>query len=1199
MSRARLAATVAAAVLGVSGAGRAHAAAPIGGYRWVDTWVNAPWSLDAGAFAGVVDVTVGTDGDRWVLDAAQRAVHRLAADGRPLAVWALADHGLAAADGWAPVRLALPRSGGDLFVLATRTAEAGRAASAVVRLAPDGRPVDAFELGPTYRDIGVLADGRLVLARTRPRTTPTPARGAVVRAAGGLDVVTPRGTLAAVVEPAALYWPIALDVAPSGDVAVVNWLPLPAGDDGRAPPTPRPSRARARAGVAEGPVEGVVVFDPRLAVRDVIPFAAADDVAFGDTIVVSRQADVFALPATEPVWTAPAGGLSMPYFGRLVSLAAAGGDVRGGPVVVAGLAHCWFQGLVDLAGSDGAGPPAFHGRLDRPALAGPLAPLRAAGGARLTVLQARTEPLAGRGRAPVRVGPAAVEPQSLLRLDGRGAPQAQVGVCGDDQGWFERASTAGWAVDVAQHGDWVFEGAPELVTASRIGASPPWPAWQLWLGAVEVGGDSEPSARPRLTALDADAAHVAIVDAGRGLVVVVDAAAAASGDPVAATRAWPLPRPGALPVDIALDGDRIVVAEGGRRRVATYSLDGRAVASFETDDDPQALAVLPAADAGPDRRGPRDLAVLGRSGWGLRYRDGRLVARWRLPLVDAATDLAALDDGTIAVPFLRAAPRSDDDAPDGRRIAHAGVWRFAPIDGRPPPPPAPGACLVEAAKDAAPPTVRRGDAVTVTLRVSGTCPPTDRPTDLVLAVDTSRSMSWDRALERAQLALQALLAALDPGAVRVAVVSFTDDGRVVAPLAPDLLAASAAVASLSADGDTRLAGALQAAGSVLASAEPPAGRPVVVLVTDGEIKDYPEAAARALTSTGVDLFALTLPGRSYTFHHTRALGGLVGPSHVVVDPDAAAAAALAGALVGRAWPPRLLESAVVTDTLPADMDYVAGSAAPPADYAAAERTLTWRVAALALTETLTLRYQLRPTSTGDRATNVGAGLAGRDGRGRPVAVGFPVPQVRVWDRATLFARAYLPIASRDACVRAPVGDTVIVLDASHSMDAPVAPAAQSKWAAARTAAAQFAHRIVARGGRVGLVTFAAEAAVRLRPTADAARVGAALDGVATAAGTRIDRGLAAAATIVAARGPGAAAVVLLTDGRAAAGDGAVAVADALAADGVDVVTVAFGADSDAVRLAALARPPGGAFAAADPDALEAALAQVLERIGCR
>ena len=1195
----RVAAVLVLGVLaGVGTPVRGQAADEASAYRLAATWSDRPWQLRAGAFARVVDVALAPGGDRLVLDGHQSALHRMRPDGTPASVWPLSEHGVAPSDGWLPQRLAVQHGTGDIALLSTREMSGGQRRSLVVVLTPSGAVAHRFEADGAYRDVGLLRDGRVVLARTRPRVPPTPGRGPVPRLPGGLDVFSAGGVLSDVIERRALYLPIALDVAPNGDVHVVNWLPLPAGTEPGPEPTQRPSVGRARAAQAgeADAVEGVVTFDAAFVWRRTTPFDAADDVAVGGRVFVSRQADVFALGDVEPIWTAPAGALSLPYFGRLLALTA--GPDR---TLVAALAHCSFQGIVDLSAAPGGPPPALHGSLDRPALAGPLAPIRIAAEQALDVLQGRFEAVSGPGRAPVVFGRAGAEPQSIVRLGDHGEPLRQVGVCGDDQVWFETPSDARWAVDVASRGDWVFEGAPELVTASRLGAAESLPAWQLWLGAIEPTGSAAPStapSTPHLAALDAHAARLAILDVGRASVLLVDLdrAAAAVDDVASAAIGWSTESLlGNLPSDIALGGDAAYLADAGGRRIVVADLSGRLVRGFEVHDTPLAIAVAHAPGAG------QDVFVLGRHGWGMRYTpEGRLVARWRLPLASAATDIAVLPDGRVAVSFLRGAPPEPGDAPDGLRVAQGGVWVFAPQLTEPATGSPPTACLIATDKRAAPSVVRRGEAVTVTLTAGGTCPARRSETDLVLVVDTSRSMSWDGAVERARKAIIGVLAALDGRSVRIALVTFADDGKVVEPLTADVSRIVRAVTALSAGGDTRMAGALAAADQIVRDST--AARTAVLVVTDGELKDYPQAAARALADRGAALYALAVPLRSYTYQHTRALAGLVGDGHVFVDPDAARSAVLAGVITAEAPVPHLLAQAVVTDTLPADMAFIEGSAEPPATWDEMERRLTWHLPVVPLTATVQLRYAVRPTTTGLRRTNVAARVTGRDGTGWGQDLAFPVPIVKVWDRTTLHSRAYLPLGVAGACVRPPPGDVVLVLDASRSMNEPALPGTGTKLDVAKAAVRTFAARLSGSGARAGLVAFSEEARVHVHLTADDVEIARGVAEVTAAPGTRIDRALATADRLLAdeARSGAFRAVVLLTDGRASTpASDVTAAADALTGRGSALYAIALGDDADIALLGRIVRPSSGLVRAVDAAAIDGAFDAVFEALRCR
>lgn len=111
------------------------------------------------------------------------------------------------------------------------------------------------------------------------------------------------------------------------------------------------------------------------------------------------------------------------------------------------------------------------------------------------------------------------------------------------------------------------------------------------------------------------------------------------------------------------------------------------------------------------------------------------------------------------------------------------------------------------------------------------------------------------------------------------------------------------------------------------------------------------------------------------------------------------------------------------------------------------------------------------------------------------------------------------------------GTVILVVDASQSMEqTDVAP---SRLVAAENAARAFLDKLP-QDFRVGVVTFAGEATVRLRPTADRDRVVGAFDSLTTANGTVIGDGLTAALDTLEAdrrqNGEGPAAVLLLSDG---------------------------------------------------------------------
>jgi Ca-activated chloride channel family protein len=173
---------------------------------------------------------------------------------------------------------------------------------------------------------------------------------------------------------------------------------------------------------------------------------------------------------------------------------------------------------------------------------------------------------------------------------------------------------------------------------------------------------------------------------------------------------------------------------------------------------------------------------------------------------------------------------------------------------------------------------------------------------------------------------------------------------------------------------------------------------------------------------------------------------------------------------------------------------------------------------------------------------------------------------------------------------------LLVMDASNSMnETDVAP---SRLAAAQDAARAFLDRLPPRF-RVGLVTFAGEADVRVAPTTDRGQVAASLGAITTSAGTVIGDGLAAALESLQddwrANDRGPAAVLLLSDGRDTGSEvPPTQAADRAATLGVPVFTVVLGtvegasgsggANADLLRLVA-SSTGGEAFTAASAEEL--------------
>jgi Mg-chelatase subunit ChlD len=172
---------------------------------------------------------------------------------------------------------------------------------------------------------------------------------------------------------------------------------------------------------------------------------------------------------------------------------------------------------------------------------------------------------------------------------------------------------------------------------------------------------------------------------------------------------------------------------------------------------------------------------------------------------------------------------------------------------------------------------------------------------------------------------------------------------------------------------------------------------------------------------------------------------------------------------------------------------------------------------------------------------------------------------------------YLPITVRQVCKPGEVHtDVILIIDASSSMREP--SGTTTKLDAARKAALDFVDNLQLGQDQAAVVSFNAQARLDLPLSRDRAALERAINGISTAAGTRIDLALERAGQELASGRPIAGnnrAVILLTDGRTDAGtsDRALAAAASLKSGKAAIYTIGLGADVDAVFLRQIASSP--------------------------
>ncbi len=534
-----------------------------------------------------------------------------------------------------------------------------------------------------------------------------------------------------------------------------------------------------------------------------------------------------------------------------------------------------------------------------------------------------------------------------------------------------------------------------------------------------------------------------------------------------------------------------------------------------------------------------------------------------------------------------------------------------------------GTCNLSGDKWVAPEHILLGDTAEVFLRLDGTCGFLEEPADIVLVVCGDSARNGNLRVARQILSL------IDLDTHRAGLVSFGADAFPEEPLTHDsdrLIRALASVPlrRVTSCGCNHLA-AIKAAGQMLYDGAP--RQKMMILIPPGtehaQGSCIPTALqvadeARRHKLSGVVIVAVNGESIAVSSELLSSVG--------VAERGQGVGRPALRRSVERRWPENLLDGGILTDTLPVNIEYVTGSARPPAIWDSVTRSLTWHLTGLDLQQVHDFRLTIKPREEGLWPTNVRAEAQGTDGWGNLVRKVLPVPEIRVYGEMPTPTRTltatptstpeptrtpgplqpiYLPIAlhvegckpdSRNA-------DVALVIDTSGSMSASTTAGGPTKLEAARQAAKDFAGNLVAGRDQAAVIQFNIEATVLVPLTADIAAVQAGLDQLTQEAGTRIDLAIEEAhrqLTGPSRRETNNPVIVLLTDGEPThtSPDAVRDAAQRAKTDQLLVFTVGLGTDVDEQLLEDIASRPEWYFPAPDTSDLQAIYEQIAYEIPC-
>ena len=537
-------------------------------------------------------------------------------------------------------------------------------------------------------------------------------------------------------------------------------------------------------------------------------------------------------------------------------------------------------------------------------------------------------------------------------------------------------------------------------------------------------------------------------------------------------------------------------------------------------------------------------------------------------------------------------------------------------------------CEVSLARVLEPARVALDGQVAVTLSVSADCGRVQAPIHLALVVDNTSDMGGPR-IEGLRQGVAALADGLDFSRSKAALVVWNSRAELLSPLTDDKAAfVAASQAFFPRPGSAMLMG-LRSARQLLEAGRPPEGSgellEVLILVAgspagEGLPEDAAAEQAEAQLAKDAGMLVVTVAaGGAADYDMLEAMAS--SSALFYIETLAGRYPSLFREIIGDVTQAELT-GALVSDRLPAELEYALGSGIPAPRIR--DGALTWRYA-IWPQEGITVSYRAACRALGQRPSSLGAEVELSFDRGVPVTYAFPVAAIDCLPAPSptptpgptaepsasptaspqpsptrALAPIYLPITWRYHCLPSQrQADVVLLLDTSSSMHETAADG-EIKLQLALDAASAFVDALSLPTDRAAVVAFSNRAELLHPLSGSPVSLQLALARIFSSVhvGSRVDLGLDLAQQLLAAPEPGRLPViVLLTDGLAD-GPSALAAAQRARAAGITVYAVGLGDRIDAALLERLAGDGRRFFASPDGADLARIYRDIARSAGC-